>query len=116
MTHRRRVVWRKRENRVTITDELRTPDAGATLPPALWTLVLHPDCRVTRLSGRAAEVRRDGLVVRLTTAHGVWQERRGNYSPTYGVRQECPLLVIEMDPGVPRNVITITWRSGGEET
>jgi uncharacterized heparinase superfamily protein len=112
--HRRRIVWWKRQNRVTITDKLRAPDTQVALPKLRWTFVLHPNCRVDRLAGNAALVRRQGLTVRLAVARGEWQERGGWYSPSYGVKQECPLLVVELDPGVARNTVTITWQSGEE--
>jgi hypothetical protein len=77
--------------------------------------MLHPACRVASLAGNVVVVQRPGLTVRLAVSRGLWQERRGWYSPSYGIRQDCVLLVVELAPGVARNTVTIAWRSEVEE-
>ena len=113
--HRRRIEWRKGESRVKITDTLHTLDADAPLPKMRWSFMLHPDCRVASLAGNVAVVQRAGLTVRLAVSRGLWQERPGWYSPSYGVRQDCALLAVELAPGVARNTVTITWQSEATE-
>jgi uncharacterized heparinase superfamily protein len=112
LLHRRGIEWWKDENRVRITDDLLTSQAGSLLPKARWTFMLNPECRVVRMAGGVVVVQRGELTVRLAVAHGLWQERRGWYSPSYGIRRDCTLLAVELAPGPARNTVIIAWRSG----
>lgn len=108
--HRRRIEWERSANRLTIADTMTAP--AGPLPPMRWTFMLHPDCRVERLEGGVALVRRPDLQIRFMATHGNWQAEPGWYSPSYGVKQECAVLSIELNPGGARNSVTLTWRSG----
>jgi hypothetical protein len=111
LRHRRRIEWHKQESRVVITDRLLTDHAEGDLPQIHWTFMFHPECRLVGLEGHSATIQRQGLHVRLVASRGQWQERRAWYSPTYGIKQDCLLLTIDVAPGVTRNVISITWQA-----
>jgi len=107
--HRRRILWRKAERSVMITDELVREDRPAPGPEAQATFMLHPRCEVTIVDGRLAVVEREGVRLEFATSGGQWQLASGHYSPSYGTQVVCPKLMLSLAGGVSENTVSISW-------
>jgi ABC-type multidrug transport system fused ATPase/permease subunit len=107
--HRRRIEWKKHNRKLTITDEMVSQKSAELGPSMLWTFMLHPDCHIQSTDEQVAIVEREGIRLEFRASQGQWQVSTGLYSPSYGVKQICPKLVLDFPAGVAGNTVHITW-------
>ncbi len=107
--HRRRIELKKRDNRMTITDEFIPNGTVPSIPGMLFSFNLHPDCNVEYISEDTAVVKRAALEVHLTAPDSKWEIEEGFFSPAYGIKQKAIRLVIFKNTGVLSNTIELTW-------